>query len=350
MSAFGRYLLYRLRSSTVRTVFLTLLSLVFTISVADDCSSVYHVEYKTTGIYILALILGVVCTLIPMLELSGFKNRRNLDTLYFFPIKRGKMALVHYLSGLIQIFVIYSVSFFSMWIFLALCTDCFALGYMIAYYLLSLLLGLVMYSFIMFIFTQANSVVDGIIFCGLWALLFYCLIWVTRVYFLRPLIIDTHYWSDTSDISTWGVLYMPINNLTVIFQDLIEVNRTGEAAIYDYTSKYAEQYIEQAYMFFIWGAVGIAAAVGYFITFVKKGAQMAGEISTSLFGYKLLIPLYGYMLLMIYGELDIMTVIIIALMLVGYVIYRRGIKLKRSDVLFTVGAIIPIILSYLLRQ
>ena len=153
MSVFGRYLLYRLKSSTVRTLFLTLLSLIFTISVADDCSSVYYVEFKTTGIYILALILGVICTLIPMLEMSGFKNRRNLDTLYFFPINRGKMALAHYLSGLAQIFVIYSVSFFSMWAFLAINTDCFALGYMPLYYVLSVLLGFVMYSFFIFIFT-----------------------------------------------------------------------------------------------------------------------------------------------------------------------------------------------------
>lgn len=350
MSVFGRYFLYRLKSSTVRTVFLTLLALVFTISAADDCTTARLVAYKTTGIYILAVILGVICTLIPMLEIAGFKNRRNLDTLYFFPINRGKMAAAHYLSGLLQIFVIYSVSFFSMWAFLAINTDCFALGYLIGYYALSLLLGLVMYSCIIFIFTQANSVIDGIIFCGLWVFLLYLVFYVVRVYFLRPFIIDTAYWADTSDISTWGILYTPINNLTVIFQDLIEVNRVGEAAMYNYTSYDAGRYLSQIYMFFIWGAIGIAAAVGYFITFIKRGAHMAGEISDSWFGYKLLIPLYGYMLLMIYGELDIMTFIIVALMLIGYVIYRRGIKLKRSDVLLTIGSIIPIILSNMLRQ
>jgi hypothetical protein len=322
----------------------------FTISIADDCSSVYYDEYKTTGIYILAIILGVFCTLIPMLEMSGFKNRRNLDTLYFFPINRSKMALAHYLSGFIQVVFIYSVSFFSMWAFLALRTDCFALEYMIGYYFLSLLLGLVIYSFIIFIFSQANSVADGVIFCGLWVFLLYLCMWVIRTYFIRTFIIEMRFWEETANLSLWGILYTPINNLTVIFQDLIEINRVGEAAVYDYTARYAREYMEQMYMFFIWGAIGIAAAVGYFMTFIKKGAHMAGEISTSHFGYRLLIPLYGYMLLMIYGEIDIMTIVILAMMLVGYVIYRRGIKLKRSDVIFMICSIVPIMLSYLLRQ
>ena len=349
MTAFGRYFLYRLKSSLWRTVFLTLLSLVFALSVADDCTSAQTVEYKTTGIYILALILGVFATLIPILELSGFKNRRNLDTLYFFPISRGKLALVHYLSGLAQIFVIYSVSFFSVWAFLAINTNCFALGYMIAYYALSLILGLVIYSVIAFIFTEANTVIDGIIFCGLWALVLFLIIWTVRVEFVRDLIIETRYWEETSDLASWGTLYTPINNLTVIFQDLIEVNRTGEAAIYDYTAINAERYMKQMYMFFIWGGIGIAAAIGYFISFTKREAQAAGEISTSIFGYRLLIPLYGYMLLLVYNEIDIMTVVIVALMLVGYIIYRRGIRLKRSDVILTACAIIPILFNYFVR-
>ena len=100
-------------------------------------------------------------------------------------------------------------------------------------------------------------------------------------------------------------------------------------------------------MFFVWGAIGIAAAVGYFVTFVKKGAEKAGEISNSWFGYKLLIPLYGYSLLLQYDSLDFMTVAICILMVIGYVVYRRGFKLKLSDIIISCLGIGMIILGVL---
>ena len=171
MTTFGRYLRYRLKQGTLRSVVLTLISLAITLSTVEECISRSETIYNETGMYILAIILGVFCTLMPFLELSGFKNRRNLDTLYFFPIKRSRMALAHYLSGAIQAVFIYSVCFFASWILLALNTDCFELGYMGLYYILSLLLGFVMYSIFSFILIQANSVLDGAIFCGLWAFL-----------------------------------------------------------------------------------------------------------------------------------------------------------------------------------
>ena len=348
MTAFRRYLGYRLKQGTLRSVVFTLISLAITLSVLDSSISAHEMMWRETGIYILAIIMGVFCTLMPFLELSGFKNRRNLDTLYFFPIKRSHMALAHYLSGAIQTVFIYSVCFFSMWVVLLLNTDYFALGYMGLYYVFSLLLGFVMYSIFSFILVQANSVVDGAIFCVLWAFFFYLAIWVVRVYFLKPAIIDTPYWSASADFASWGNIYVPINNLTVIFQDLIEINR--QKVYYDYTATYAQIYFKQMYMFFIWGALGIAAAVGYFLTFVKKSAHMAGEISDSWFGYRTLIPAYGYMLIMISGVIDIVTAVIVALMVIGYAIYRRSFKLKKSDIAIIVGSIIPIVLVGMLNS
>ena len=350
MKVFGRYFSYRLKQGALRTLVLALISLVITLTVADDCTSMKLVQHRTTGIYILAVIIGVFCTLMPFLELSGFKNRRNLDTLYFFPISRCKMALAHYLSGLVQVFVIYSVCFFSMWGVLSLTDSGFALWYMIIYYPLLFLLGVVIYSVMSFLIIQANSVVDGIFFCGLWAFVLYFAIWVVRYYVARKYIINTPYWSESADFASWGMIYAPVNNLTVIFQDFIEVNRVGEAEVYNYTSVWAERYMDQAYMFAVWGVIGIAAAVGYFVTFARKSAHEAGEISDSWFGYKLLIPLYGYMLLMTYCRFDIMSLIIIALMVIGYVIYRRGFKLKKGDIAFIIGGIIPIVLVYILNQ
>ena len=348
MTVFGRYLGYRLKQGTLRSAVFTLISLVITISVVEECNTYREVMFRETGIYILAIIMGVFCTLMPFLELSGFKNRRNLDTLYFFPIKRSHMALAHYLSGAIQAVFIYSVCFLAAWVLLVLNTNYFALGYMWLYYLLSVLVGLMIYSIMSFIFMQANSVVDGAIFCGLWAFVLYLALWVVRVYFLRSFLIETEYWAESADFSPWGIVYAPINNLTVIFQDIIEVNR--HAHPYDYTDAYAARYLKEMYMFFIWGALGIAAAVGYFMTFAKKSAHKAGEISDSWFGYRTLIPAYGYMLILTVRSVDILSFIIIALMVLGYAIYRRSFKLKKSDIAFIAGSIIPIIMVGILSN
>lgn len=348
MTVFGRYLSYRLKQGTLRSAVFTLISLVITLSVVEECNSYQDIMYRETGIYILAIIMGVFCTLMPFLELSGFKNRRNLDTLYFFPIKRSHMALAHYLSGAIQTVFIYSVCFFAMWIVLAINTDYFALGYMGLYYVLSLLVGFVIYSIFSFILIQANSVIDGALFCGLWAFVLYLTLWVVRVYFLRSFLVETEYWAESANFAPWGIIYAPINNLTVIFQDVIEVNR--EIIYYDYTHFSAQIYREQMYMFFIWGALGIAAAVGYFMTFAKKSAHKAGEISDSWFGYRTLIPAYGYMLILTIRGIEILSFIIVALMVIGYAIYRRSFKLKKSDIAFIAGSIIPIVLVGMLNS
>ncbi len=347
MKSFGRYFVYRLKQSTLRTLVFTLLSLVFCLNVVGESQKAQMIANRESGIYMLALILGIFSTLIPILELSGFKNRRNLDTLYFFPIKRTKMALAHYLSGACQVFVIYTVSFLSVWIYLLAKTDWYRLAYMPLYYLFSILLGAVMYSIFAFLFSEANTVADGVLFCGLWIFLIALVIFVARSYFARPFIIDTEYWIESSNLSAWGIIYTPINNLTVIFQDLIEVNlRNQPHAPYPI---YSEQYMSQMYMFFLWGAVGIAAAAGYFVRFKRKGAEMAGEPSDSPFGYRLLIPLYGYTLLFMYSELDIMTIIIFALMLIGYFIYRRGFKLRKRDIVYIVCGVLPMILASILN-
>lgn len=346
MKVFKRYLCYRLENSALRTIVFTVISAILTWITVSESTGRMSVEYNETGIYILAVVLGALCTLIPILELSAFKNRRNLDTLYFFPINRGKMALVHYISGFIQILFAYTITFVVAYAYLAAQTSYFALGYMPFYYLLSVLLGFVMYSFFMFVFGQANTVADGVVLCVLWMFVIFIVLQTFRTEVLRPFLNDTEWWKNSSNLSGWGIAYAPINNLTVIFQDLIEINKSSFE--YYYKNEYAARYISQMYMFFVWGAVGIAAAVGYFVTFIKKGAEKAGEISSSPFGYKLLIPLYGYSLLMMYDSIDFMTVLIFVAMVIGYIIYRRSFKLKTSDLVFTGCGALAVILGAML--
>lgn len=350
MTAFQRYLLYRIKNSILRTLIFTIFSVLITQTELRICNDDAYIEYRTSGLYIFATVLGIVASLIPFFELAGFKNRRNLDTLFFFPIKRGKMALAIYISGLLQVITVYTVTYIAGFIFLDTNTYYyFALSYMLPYFFLSLLLGVVIYSIFMFLFSQANTVVDGVLFCLLWIYLLH-IVGYTVIQEIFSLYDTTsapirRAWNAANNLSQWGIIYTPINHLTVLFQDLIEINDPPR------WDRSAELIRKHSYMFFAWGAVGVAAAVGYIYSFAKRGAEKAGEISRSWLGYKILIPIYGYCLILLTAYdsgPSSLSFLSFALMIIGYVIYRRSFKLKKSDIIATAAGLIPVILTFIL--
>ena len=122
----------------------------------------------------MATILGVLCMLIPIIELAPFKNRRNLDSLFSLPVSRRKQALAHYLNGIIQISVAFTVCCVLALIQLIAYKRGAIIGYFIVYYFLALIVGILIYSVFMLLFDQANTVIDGILFeiLGAFALFF----------------------------------------------------------------------------------------------------------------------------------------------------------------------------------
>ncbi len=352
MTTFKNYLAHRLKETGLTTLVFSLISAIITFSVTIEEASYYYMhegytEYKgETGIYILAIILGIFCTVIPFMETAGFKNRRNLDTLCFLPMSRFKLALAHYVSGFIQIIVIYTVAFVTSGLCLMGYAEHFTLAYMPLYYILSLLIGLVMYSVFIFIFGKANTVVDGVIFCALWlcalglvtGVVFSILMAYLEVFFSAEIEPDKlglipqveglyDFCEHMTDLSEWLIVYVPINNFTVIFQYLME-NPGNEYYIGQF-----ERVVSGAYMFTFWGVIGVASAYGYFKHFVRYKVESAGEISNSAFGYKLLIPLYGYCYLVAIGDGLTFNIMFWAMMVVGYAIYRRGMKFKKNDII-----------------
>lgn len=353
MKTTARYLWYDLKKNIWRTVIFMAIAVLMCLITVPNSLRIEGDQWKRTDIAFLATVLGILCTVIPVLELSEFKNRRNLDTLFFFPIERKKMALVHFLSGFAQIVAIYTVTFIAHYVCLVTTADCFLLEYMPLYYLLSLVVGFAMYSFFCFFFHQGNTVVDGIIICALWSGVVYVTMWVfaecCRMILWDP---DTlnHYSRDVyygiMDHAEWSVVYMPISRLTEIFRELIEVNRHRIPYIFETTNAY--EYLNLWYMFVVWTVVGIGAAIGFIFSFERKGAHLAGEPSSSWLGYKTLIPTYGYSLIFMFAlnaSFDTLLVMVYIMMLVGYIIYRRSFKIKKSDIIVMGCSIVPIIVG-----
>ncbi len=334
MTTFARYLRYRLKNTAERSLIFTVMAVILAmIAIPEDLSS--NEKYSDIALYILAIIMSVLATLVPMLETAAFKNRRNLDTLYFFPIQRWKMATAHFISGFVQVLFVYTVTFAVSWMYLAIEASYFDLSYMPMYYIGSVVLGLVMYSFFIFIFAQANTVADGVVFCVAW-MFAGCMI-LLAANTLTAVIFGKAFIADVSN----GIVYAPVNWFTTVMQYVMEINKEN---VY-YRMSISDLWTDKN-MFLVWIIVGLVSAGGYIYTFMEKGAAKAGEISSSWLGYKLLIPLYGYVCMrFIRIESYPLVLLTLVAMVICYMVYRRGIRFKKSDIIVLACSLLPLLIK-----
>ena len=355
MNTFKDYLKYRLKSSLLRTVAFAVIALVITyygVSPAlgyMDFPAGYEGEYNVEALvyagYLelsgVSQILAIAAAAIAVLETAGFKNKRNLDTLYSLPLSRFQLALAHYLNGALQVFAIYTSSALCAIVTALPYADRLRLEFFPAYYLLSLIFGLGFYSFVCFFFGEGNTVADGASIAGMWLLAAYAFIGTLDVsvafapyrYVPRGSGLETPAFNVSYE--TWGLANAPISNIAALFTDMIGGGNADGG--YDY---YVPAINRGFAMFYVWGLIYAACGFGYFYSFVRKGAEKAGEISSSPFGYKFLVPFFACCLIFSLSyDTMFFSVIVIVLMVIGYVIYRRGIKLKESDILMIAAAL-----------
>ena len=336
MTTFKRYFCYRLRKSKLQIIIFTVLAVWMTHSSTMNVIEGYYLEgygdVHQAGLSGLHSILAFCCTIIPIVENSCFKNRRNLDTLFCLPISRPKLALAHYLCGWAQTMIIYTASFAWRTVLLLSHREWFHLSYLFPYYLLSLLMGLIVYSVFSFLFGEANSNGDGIMFAffGIFAFM-----WI--LYSIGALISgNVGIFSDEWKFVDWywGLVYSPTTFLTELFQSKIHLHTIS--------SFEADTAMREWYMFAVWGIIGIASAIGYFFTFARRGAERIGDISNSWFGYKTMIPIYAYGMIFLLGEGNlIFATFMLIVMTLFYAIYRRSFRLKKSDLICVLLGFIP---------
>lgn len=312
-----RYFVYHLRSVMPRLAVFSVIAVIITVITALESHSTYKPENSDSAFYILSVIIGFLATVIPIFEFSGYNNERNLDTLFSLPISRRALAAVHIAVGFIQMFWVFTLSTSVLVMSHLSYAEYYNLHYVIPYYFSVLGLGTAVYFIFTFIFTRANTTFDGLVFCVFWMFNLY------TVYMLADIIFRFKHSYDLL------VIYAPIDNVTTYFQYLAE-----ELDRNMYFSKLEGMFIS------LWCVLGILALVGTVLTFGKKKVEKIGEISDSVFGYALNIPLYFICFVGLFDDVTA-TMWLAICAVIGYFIYRRGFRLKKAD-------LISIIISFIL--
>lgn len=325
MTNFKQYFRSHLKANIKPLIYIlvAVLVLTFLFGINDQRSYKYNPEteiyewYYQSTLYIPVVFMCILTYVLPVMEFSFFKKRINLDCAYSLPISRRSMGAVHYLTGLIILFVTYTSSYLINFILLlSRGPGWFNFTPMIAHYLICFLLGWAIYSIMVFVFNEGNTRGDGIWFMILYTFVFLfvvsMIIEVTdiRVYMSEPVLIP------------WG-LFDTINST---YQSLVELKTVDRMTFFT-----KDEYL---YWFGFWIALGIASTFGFFFTFGNRRMEKTEEISDSYFGFRTLIPIYAVSIMLILqaGNSIIAWFIIELLTFIGYTIYRRGFHYKKSDI------------------
>lgn len=277
------------------------------------------------GIAFYCGMLIVLCGFVPAYIYSFKMKKRSVDAHYSLPMRREGLYFVKTLIGLILTFVPYTVAFFMGTAVVAMRENLYEMQYLFLYYLFSLPLGVLLYGFYAFIFTRANTVGDGVVFMLAWTFVVELVLCVILELF--------RYWGFQAalpflnDGDAFGMCHLSIGlfvQIADVCGDLLRSATTGSVSLHTVA-------------FAILSGAGAWALL--FLSLKKEKAENAEQISSSWWGYRILIPVY---LAGVVGGSNTLLGWCLTWIaaFVGFVVYRRSVKLKASDWLSLLAALV----------
>lgn len=353
MKTCASYFKYSLKKVLVEMLTLTVFALLlvhFSVSqsiVHWKADGVLDIRRSDLCLWVPSAILGVLAVVLPLLRLSTFKSRRNIDTLYSFPLSRRKMVAVQLGMGIGEMFCAFTLSYLYFIFLYKLKVGAFHLFWLLPNYFVALVGGLILYFFVAFFFWQGNTVADGIVFAIGFA--------GAPALFVADLMVVLPE-GDFLPQAAWGFPFWHLNNTTIWFHNKVMLSSPekleamgGDQAAFSYNWE-MEQLSEYSYMYIVWLAVAVILAAMLFYFVGRSKAEKAGDISDSFLGYRTLVPFYGYSILLNSTERAWeFSPIIYLLMIVGYILYRRGFKLRMSDWICLGGGVVPIVIGSMFK-
>lgn len=332
-----RYFRQHAKESLIRTAIITFICLVIVTMVVQGVNETYqrqkeysenwyaygfsedHTWTLSPSLGVFVAFSAILTALLPMLELACFNNRKYLDSAFSFPISRTTLISVHLINGFVQFLAAYTVSFIWYTIALLPCADKIGFGALWSFFFISLLCSLFYYSVNAFFFSVCNSSVDGFLTAGAWQFII-CVVLLTFSEMFNLNI-------DSETLLT--ILWMPLVQICEYFSDISRGSSYHPVPDLGTDNPYAML----IYMILVPLLTALFVA-GLLWFFNKKRAESAGEISNTPFSYVSLLPVGSFLLVYwaFEGATAIIAIFALIFSTVGYIIYRRSVKLKVFDI------------------
>lgn len=297
---------------------------VYTKATNLECYEIYEpsLGYPVTVMMIMAAIA-------PGWMFLMFKKKRNLDCFYSLPISRRTLGMIQYGLGLIAVYLPFLILYAQV-ILSNMASGLFgnlAHEYILCHFLLSILAGFVIYTLSAFVYNLANTSGDGYIFM--------------ISYQLAPLFLISCFnnlrreYMHSNNIYNYNSIPEEYGSSYSFFGELLS----------DFARKAERKYPDPLYdidlnedliwlWIIIWAIVGALSLYGCYRIFADKRAESAEEVSETLFGYKTLIPICGFAgIISGLGDDFYFGLMFFDAAVIGYTIYRRGVRYKKSDVI-----------------
>ena len=357
-----KYFTYLLKKNLIPLACFTLLFLLaYVVPIATNSYSYWNTNqdyeyYHATYIYDgnLLAVLGLLSVFIPIYLLSYKMNKRSVDMHYSLPLSKTKILVANYLTGLVLLYASYTVTYLIGFVAIALKVRRLHLIYYLYLYLASIIPAFILYTFTAFIFTRANTVIDGIIsVVGAMCVLalavaafnevIYTSSWYTRgikgydFFAFAPLIHVGNFFDNAIKYGSGDIWF---NTYTIYPDDPVYSNHL-------YQRELAAS-VCQLVGDVLWFMIAIAATVGLFSSEKNSKAENCGQVSESAFCYKTQLPIYAalftIMFLAISGDVWVTLLALVFGIYVLSIIYKRTVKIgwKHAVVLGSciVGAMI----------
>ena len=355
MTSFKKYFLYHFKSTFLRFIIIAVLSALLVSTLVWSSTYSKRLEQTTSDVHlvVLTIVAIIISTLIPILELLPFKSRRNMDTILFLPIDRKKMAAVHFINGFLHIFLVNFICFTITHVILTRHSYPYESWNLILLFAFVLFGSLAIYSFTAFIFDRANTTADGIIWLVIYSVigsLTYSV--ATNLYI--SLMGDSYFpnvnvWLVPGTFSPYYLLvsvWSTINRVLIPKYTILETTNSI-LEIYSQPTLQTSDFVGMIF----WAILITLCILGFIRLFKIKRPENIGSVSTSAFGYKILLPLTAITLLTGYEatlEDAGLHVIILVALIIGYIVYRKSIRFKPIDyVSIALAMILPTLLNFL---
>ena len=326
--------LYYFRRRLPAMIILMIAMAVMTIIIQSQSS---YINYSQSGDYrietagqtnpfiYLSIVLSVIVTIIPIMEFSFKMKRRSVDLYYSLPIKRIKLYICKYFVGLAEFLILYIPQWLISFIWLATLpsvSNIYDMSYSIYFMLASIGYGILIYTFLTFFYTMGNTLIDGIIFMALAS----CFL-PTLMNVMYSLILGANY-SDRTFYMRFFFNYSPLFDISGKMHSNMIGGTYGDINILGIILNIA---------------LAILASIAFFfIHSEKNNAELVGDESDTIFGYKLFIPLYMVTSFkLISSSISALWVVIGLVGYLFYCIYRKSFRIKRNDII-TLGVSIII--------